>query len=78
MWSQEIEIEAIIFEWDWKDQPEIQWIIDAVKKGYIHLKEVDTRSDEHAIVLSKIEISDNQAQYLWENHEHILNDEEEE
>jgi hypothetical protein len=66
--------------WDWKQQIPIQEIQPHLKNGFIHLNETDTGGDCYAAVLTKIEVTEEEAQYIYDNciEEEMAQDKEEE
>jgi hypothetical protein len=58
-----------ILSWDWREQPNLDQLAAAlgrVSGGTVHLAQVDTGSDEYAIVLSPMPLSDAEVRAAWE------------
>lgn len=54
-----------ILSWDWKEQPDLDQLREALREvsgGTVHLHEVDTGSDQFAVVLTDREWSDDEVQ----------------
>lgn len=53
-----------VLTWDWREQPDLPELarkLFAVSGGTVHLREIDTGSDEYAIVLASEPITAAQA-----------------
>jgi hypothetical protein len=61
-------VSARMFTWDYRAQPEMDDIAAAVAElsgGRVFMREVNTRSDEYAWVVSDTELTDEQAERLY-------------
>jgi hypothetical protein len=61
--------EQRVLTWDWKEQPDLAELGRAVAElsgGRVHLAEVDTQSDQFAIVLSTVPLDEQTAAELYE------------
>ena len=59
--------DARVFRWDHRQQPDLRAIAAAVTElsgGRVFMREIDTGSDEYAWVVSRTELTDQQA-WLW-------------
>jgi hypothetical protein len=60
--------EMVIIGWDWKDQPDISELHRAVcdiSGGKVHIREVESGTDDYTIVVSDAELDDEQAQAAY-------------
>ena len=62
-------MDARVFSWDWKAQPDMFAIAAAVTElsanGQVFMREIDTGSDQYAWVVSGAEMTDEQASHLY-------------
>lgn len=60
---------ARVFSWDWKAQPDMATIAAAVMEvsetGPVWMREINTGSDQYAWVVSGAELTDEQAWHLY-------------
>lgn len=62
---------ASILTWDWREQPnlaELAELLLELTNGRLHLKSVDTGSDQYAVVISTVELDQaavNAAYDVW-------------
>lgn len=62
-------VSARVLWWDWREQPDLgalAKILTEVSGGTVHLHEVDTCSDEYAVVISSAPLSAEEAVAAWE------------
>jgi len=52
--------------YDWKEQPEWEDISDAAVNGFIYFTPVDSCGDQYAIVVTKVEVTEDEAQQMYE------------
>jgi hypothetical protein len=60
---------AKIITWDWKEQPDLDTIARAVHEmsgGLVHMREVDTGSDQYEWIVSDYPVDDAEAERLDE------------
>lgn len=58
---------AKVFTWDWKEQPPLEKLAEAVAEvsgGGVYMRQVDTGSDEYALVVSDHPVDDAEAEQL--------------
>jgi hypothetical protein len=58
-----------VLSWDWREQPNLDRlarIITDLSGGTVHLAQVDTGSDEYAIVLSDVPLSKVEAAEVYD------------
>jgi hypothetical protein len=62
-------VSARVLSWDWRGQPDLNQLAAAIRdlsEGRVSVQQVDTGSDEYAIVLSDEPLTASQATTLWE------------
>lgn len=60
---------ARVLTWDWRQQPDLDRLAAAIRDltgGNVGLHQVDTGSDEYAIVLADQLLTDAEARSIWE------------
>ena len=60
-------VAAKIFTWDWQEQPDMAAIAEAVHEvsgGRVHMREVDTGSDQYEWIVSDYPVDDAEAERL--------------
>lgn len=51
--------EPVVLSWDWKEQPDLDELAEIVREmsgGTVHIRQVETHSDEYAIVIAPNEL----------------------
>jgi hypothetical protein len=62
-------VAAKIFTWDWQEQPDMAAIAEVVHEvsgGRVHMREVDTGSDQYEWIVSDYPVDDAEAERLDE------------
>lgn len=63
------DLRTAVFEWDYREQIDLDGLADAIRDlsgGRLHLAQVDTQSQEYAVVLSTIRLDEDAARIVWE------------
>ncbi len=58
-----------ILSWDWREQPDLDELAKALREvsgGSVHLHQVETGSDQYAIILSDRALRPNEVDTYWE------------
>lgn len=61
--------EPVVLSWDWKEQPDLDELAAAVREmsgGTVHIHQVETHSDEYAIVIGPTELKPAEAYRIYE------------
>lgn len=67
-------IRCEVLTWDWREQTDLDRLARAlttVSGGSVHLRQVDTGSDQYAIVLSSSALSEHEAQAAYHEDLHF-------
>lgn len=57
-----------LMTWDWKeylDLEQLARVVDKVSGGTVHVHEVDTQSDQFAVFISNVKLTDDEVKRLW-------------
>ena len=60
---------ARVLSWDWRQQPDLAQLgraIHDLSGGLLHIYEVQTGSDDYAIVIADQPLTDAEARHIWE------------
>ena len=65
----DVQPDAAVFTWDWREPPDMEQlasILHDVSGGNVHLRMVETGSDQYAAVISTVDLGDAAAQATYE------------
>ena len=60
-------LKADIIMWDWKDQPDEDWLNKVLNKYGVYVKYIDTNDDAYGLVITNKKVQDAKAFSLYED-----------